>query len=176
MAKNICSDGTGQTDDGVSPSNVARLCSLLDLKDREQQDCCYDPGVGTPPGPEVSPLRSKVDCGWNHTRDGMSRSSPSSWTPRRGWVAPSVVPATTPRVAIATYVTRYAAAPASSTWLLTWVTPRRNIAPNRLFDAQFPARGRKCSLPDGDQSHINLFIRQSQAKGSVVALDLLRYS
>jgi uncharacterized protein (DUF2235 family) len=63
MAKNIviCSDGTGQTDDGVSPSNVARLCSLLDLKDRDQQICCYDPGVGTLPGPEVSPLLSEVD-------------------------------------------------------------------------------------------------------------------
>jgi uncharacterized protein (DUF2235 family) len=63
MAKNIviCSDGTGQTDDGVYPSNVARLCSLLDLKNRERQICCYDPGVGTVPGPEVSPLISPVD-------------------------------------------------------------------------------------------------------------------
>jgi uncharacterized protein (DUF2235 family) len=57
----ICSDGTGQSDDGINPSNVARLCSLLDLTDRAQQICCYDPGVGTVPGPKVSALTESAD-------------------------------------------------------------------------------------------------------------------
>lgn len=47
MSKNIviCADGTGQRGDGRRPSNVARLCSILELDDR--QICAYDPGVGT---------------------------------------------------------------------------------------------------------------------------------
>ena len=78
MGKNIviCSDGTGQTDDGDNPSNVARLCSLLDLKDRKQQICGYDPGVGTVPGTEVSALTLPVDRCGKRTR--------SVWLPR--WV------------------------------------------------------------------------------------------
>jgi uncharacterized protein (DUF2235 family) len=78
MGKNIviCSDGTGQTDDGNNPSNVARLCFLLDLKDCEQI-CCYDPGVGTVPGPEVSALSSSADrCGKSQKRAGPV------WLPR----------------------------------------------------------------------------------------------
>jgi uncharacterized protein (DUF2235 family) len=78
MGKNIviCADGTGQTDDRDNPSNVARLCFLLDVKDREQQICSYDPGVGTVPGPEVSALISPVDrCG---------KRTGSVWLPR--WV------------------------------------------------------------------------------------------
>ncbi len=63
MGKNIvlCADGTGKTDDGASPSNVARLCSLLDLTDRSAQICGYDPGVGVVEGTRVSELTSDAD-------------------------------------------------------------------------------------------------------------------
>jgi uncharacterized protein (DUF2235 family) len=49
MPKNIviCSDGTGQSADSINPSNVVRLCSLLDLANPKNQICCYDAGVGT---------------------------------------------------------------------------------------------------------------------------------
>ena len=49
MAKTIviCSDGTGQKADSDNVSNVIRLCSLLDLEDRNKQVCCYDAGLGT---------------------------------------------------------------------------------------------------------------------------------
>jgi uncharacterized protein (DUF2235 family) len=47
MAKNIvvCSDGTGQSANGHVPSNVVRLCRLLDYSG--SQICGYDAGVGT---------------------------------------------------------------------------------------------------------------------------------
>jgi uncharacterized protein (DUF2235 family) len=63
MAKNIviCSDGTGQ--DGLKPTNVSRLFAMLDLGDPERQIACYDPGVGTVPGPELSAAVSRRDPG-----------------------------------------------------------------------------------------------------------------
>jgi len=49
MAKNIviCSDGTGNWAGDARPSNVYKLCELLDLDDDSVQIACYDPGVGT---------------------------------------------------------------------------------------------------------------------------------
>ncbi|MGH7771630.1 MAG: DUF2235 domain-containing protein [Candidatus Binatia bacterium] len=63
MAKSIviCSDGTGQ--DGLKKTNVARLFTLLDLKDPENQIACYDPGVGTIPDPAILTTVSRGEPG-----------------------------------------------------------------------------------------------------------------
>lgn len=78
MAKNIviCSDGTGNWAGDAQPSNVYRLCNLLDLNNESIQIACYDPGVGT-----------NVD---KHAIARLDRSQPNlkifddplSWMPR----------------------------------------------------------------------------------------------
>jgi hypothetical protein len=120
--------------------------------------------VALAPIRETLAARTYRKAGGRLSREGKIKiSCPSSFvqshrTRAEVGVAPGVAPATTQSCA---HRTRYLAGSALSTWLLTWVAQRVQYWTESPLRRAIPNGGRKCSLPDGDQSHLDLFTRQS---------------